>query len=281
MTGAEQNNKTEYIPVIKFYVPRDHGINDDSQSIALIDGFYIKPIQENTKIKDATVFLAIGNRFRDEYIAKEQSIKMDIALRLSSLDTHIGIKTKNNNPESRSIFTNIGLTHFSDPNNGIYAVNTNDGINIFEVSSSIKKLNFPHIDFSCTVLRGSDDLIKNIAMYFPKTINITEKQDVVIDMLNSAFYEQTSWAKFLLCISAIELLVPPKKKTGISRRCQKYIELILGKDMAEKFKKMYKIRSDIAHGTFHMKQGHPQFEPALELAKAILYKQLGLTTPQS
>ena len=227
MSVAEQNDRTEYIPVIKFYVPSDNGINEDSLQINLIDGFYIRPLREGIKIKNATVFLAIGDRFNNKNIAEYKSKKIDIALRLSSLDTHIGIKTKNNNPESRSIFTNIGLMSLSDPSNGIYAVNTNDGINIFEVNSSIKRLAFPHMDFSAAVLHGSDDLIKNIKKYFQQSINITEKQDIVIDMLNSAFYEQTSWAKFLLCISAIELLVPPKKNIGISLRCQNYIELIL------------------------------------------------------
>ena len=275
------HGEIEYIPVIKFYVPPDRGINEDTQSIELIDGFCMRPINKNTKIKDATIFLAIGNRFRDINIAEAQSIKIDTALRLSSLDGQIGIKTKNNNPESRSVFTNIGLMHLSDQNNGIYAVNADDGINIFEVDSSVNELTFPHMDISASMLRGSDDFFKNIKQYFKENIKITEKQDTAIDMLNSAFYEQTPWAKFLLCISAIELLIPPKKKTGIKLRCKNYIELILGDDMAKNFEKLYKIRCYIAHGTFHMKQGHPQFEPAFELAKAILYKQLGLTTLQS
>lgn len=281
MNDTNYDENIEYIPVIKFYTPSDSGIDEDSQCIGLIDGFHVRPITENTKIKDSTVFLAIGDSVSDIDIAKEQSMKIDIALRLSSLDSRIGIRTKNNNPESSSAFTDIALMNLSDKKNGIFAVNTDDGFNMFKVNSSVNKLLFQHMSLSTSVLHGSDDFIKNIKKYFKENINITEKQDVVIDMLNSAFYEQTSWAKFLLCISAIELLVPPKKNIGISLRCQNYIKLILGDDMAKKFKKMYKIRGYIAHGTFHMKQGHPQFEPAFELAKAILYKQLGLTTLQS
>ena len=117
MKDTKYDENVEYIPVIKFYVPSDGGINEDSQSIDLIDGFHMQPITESTKIKDATVLLVIGNRFSDMAIAKDQSLKIDIALRLSSLDSRIGIKTKNNNPESSSAFTDIGLMNLSDKKN--------------------------------------------------------------------------------------------------------------------------------------------------------------------
>ena len=219
MPNAEQNDNIKYLPVIKFRVPQDSGINSDTTSIDLENGFHIRPLQEGIKIKDSRQFLVMGNRVDDEDTAKLNAKKLDIALRLSSLDVRIGIRTKNNNPAERSTFTNIGLAGMHDRENGRYAVNSDDGINIYGVNDAIKGLIFPQMSlFPIEVLHNDEKLINNIKFYFQRNITINEKQDIVIDMLNSAFYEQTHWAKFLLCISAIELLVPPKKKIGISER---------------------------------------------------------------
>lgn len=265
----------KYQYIIKFHLPLCVFFTEQSGQLSLgVDGCILEPLQEETINKD-NKFIIISEKMDNSDQLTTSAENVELALRLSSLDFGFGIISKVSNPTERSIITEHGLSLYSKPELGIYAKNLKDGINCFELSDEVKHITFPLINLS-SMQHGkpADTLIKKLKEYYLKNISITPTQDVAIDMLNSAFHEGTPWARFLLCISAIEILIPANKKLSISRRCREYIKDTLGSEQAEIFKKLYKIRCDIAHGTFHKNEGHPDFDPAFSLAKSLLYKQL-------
>ena len=301
---------TNVIPAIVFHIQYDAGFSNDDK-IFHIDCYELKFKLQARRFDqisgDNSFILFIGEPNNDKEQSYEIASKFDKCLRIASLNFSLGIITKNINPTSRSVITDHGLKFIEQiSGNTCRAMNLSDGINILPVDG---QLCFPNIMMSHKSLVDVKIFFGELIDIYNKKLIIDDLHNTIIDMLNSSFYEKSPWARFIICVSAIELMSPRDEeddatykffkdieeyavskypqikekinnkfidiyKKSISASCRETISKYLGEDRAKEFSKIYSVRSKIAHGTFHTQTGHPDTRIVFELAKDLLMAKI-------
>lgn len=236
-----------YLPRLKFALPQNVVLKNKEE----YSNFYI--FKEKSQNNSAYgQFIIIGKNKKNKSEISSDLVSFYNALRLAAMRCHTDITINKSDLGENESYIHV---------------------------DSIMSVSFSKFESSIVVEKDFKHIAKNVDFFYNTHIKINSQQNAVIDMLTTAFYEQSVWAKFFICISSIEILIPkPHKKTkiGINKRCSDYIKDNLGEIYSNTFKKLYKMRCKFAHGNFNVALKDIPFEKAYDLVERILYYQLGI-----
>lgn len=238
-----------YLPRLKFALPQNVVLKNKEEEYKNFYVFKEKSQKDNSAYSQ---FIILGKNKKKKAEISSELVSFYNALRLAAMRCHTGISINKSN-----LGENVSYIH----------------------ADSIMNVSFSKLESSIVVEKDFRHIAKNVDFFYNTHIKINNRQNAVIDMLTTAFYEQSVWAKFFICISSIEILIPKrhkKTKIGINKRCSDYIKNNLGEIYSNTFKKLYTIRCKFAHGNFNVALKDIPFEQAYDLAERILYYQLGI-----
>lgn len=273
---------TKYNFRLRFFVPKGTDLRIEAPEAELPPAMpdtslTLKPLFSET-IKGAERLYISGKGFDSENNARNAGLRTQSALLLASAESRIGANCGQDKISAR-------LAPFlKDKAKAEHGITLHDDVHGLFVYPDTGADRFFGLKAEMTVGRSAERFLKSFQNFAEQAPLFTERQYIALELINSSHFELTGRARLLTLVTAMEVMCEAKessgpikdivsvamkavaaqaigrerdivlsriseiKKESIKGACKSSVGALLGEEAAEKFGRLYDVRSEIVHG---------------------------------